>query len=377
MERGSRFHPSPTERAAEWRTAKGTEAMDKIGIKLANSEFYPILDHGMPARKRLVVTTVNDRQKSAQIDLYRGQGPMVTDAVYVGSLVVEDIPEGKAGEPDVRLDLELDDAGMLKCTAVEAETGTTQSLRVSLESLGEENSYEIPDFDLEGEQAEPFDEEVTDSLPDEATGPEEGASLLSTSEEILKARSRRPILPWILLGLLILVVAAVLGWIFLFQSMAGPTAVTEPAPAAAASPAPTTASPDAAAPAAAPPAASATAATSAAPAEAPSAASATAASVADAAPATSEAASPAPAAPPKALAPSAATTSKAIAARGKATPAPRRAERRYRIKWGDTLWDLAWVYYRDPWLYPRIAKANRIRNPDRILSGTWIVIPGL
>ncbi|MCL2130010.1 MAG: LysM peptidoglycan-binding domain-containing protein, partial [Treponema sp.] len=47
----------------------------------------------------------------------------------------------------------------------------------------------------------------------------------------------------------------------------------------------------------------------------------------------------------------------------------------YRIRWGDTLWDIAAAFYRNPWLYPRIARFNNIRNPDLIISGTTIRIP--
>jgi nucleoid-associated protein YgaU len=47
----------------------------------------------------------------------------------------------------------------------------------------------------------------------------------------------------------------------------------------------------------------------------------------------------------------------------------------YRIKKGDTLWDISSTYYRNPWLYPKLAKANKIRNPDLIFAGTKIVIP--
>lgn len=48
---------------------------------------------------------------------------------------------------------------------------------------------------------------------------------------------------------------------------------------------------------------------------------------------------------------------------------------RYKIKWGDTLWDLADSYYNNPWLYKKIATANGIKNPDYIVSGTYISIP--
>ena len=63
-------------------------------------------------------------------------------------------------------------------------------------------------------------------------------------------------------------------------------------------------------------------------------------------------------------------------------PAPAPAEKprttgdiRYRIKWGDTLWDISEAYYKNPWRYPRIARYNNIKNPDLIISGTDILIP--
>jgi nucleoid-associated protein YgaU len=47
----------------------------------------------------------------------------------------------------------------------------------------------------------------------------------------------------------------------------------------------------------------------------------------------------------------------------------------YKIAWGDTLWDIAEAFYRNPWLYTRIARFNNIRNPDHIISGTTIRVP--
>lgn len=45
------------------------------------------------------------------------------------------------------------------------------------------------------------------------------------------------------------------------------------------------------------------------------------------------------------------------------------------VKWGDTLWDLAGFYYRNPWLYRIISDANNLENPDLIISGTYLTIP--
>ncbi len=47
----------------------------------------------------------------------------------------------------------------------------------------------------------------------------------------------------------------------------------------------------------------------------------------------------------------------------------------YKIKWGDTLWDIADTYYKNPWRYKYIARFNGIKNPDYIISGTYITIP--
>lgn len=59
-----------------------------------------------------------------------------------------------------------------------------------------------------------------------------------------------------------------------------------------------------------------------------------------------------------------------------AAPPPVTVEAKtYQIKWGDTLWDIADTFYKNPWMYDRIARANNIKNPDFILSGTWIIIP--
>ena len=48
---------------------------------------------------------------------------------------------------------------------------------------------------------------------------------------------------------------------------------------------------------------------------------------------------------------------------------------RHLVKWGDTLWDLAGFYYRNPWLFRIISDANNLENPDLIISGTYLTIP--
>src|SRR5574344_2841562 len=54
---------------------------------------------------------------------------------------------------------------------------------------------------------------------------------------------------------------------------------------------------------------------------------------------------------------------------------PKIENTKYKIRWGDTLWDISNTYYKNPWKYKSIAKYNGIKNPDHIVSGTVIEIP--
>ncbi|MEU8078566.1 LysM domain-containing protein [Catellatospora citrea] len=93
-------------------------------------------------------------------------------------------------------------------------------------------------------------------------------------------------------------------------------------------------------------------------------------------------AAPAPAAPPPAAPsitePAAAPkpSAPAAAAPKPAAPTPKApAERTYKVKSGDTLWDIAAQYYGDGRQYMKIAKANNIANPNLINVGVVLKIP--
>lgn len=60
----------------------------------------------------------------------------------------------------------------------------------------------------------------------------------------------------------------------------------------------------------------------------------------------------------------------------KSTPkAPGKASRVYTVKTGDTLSGIALHFYGDANQWPKIARANKLRNPNRIYPGQRMVIP--
>jgi nucleoid-associated protein YgaU len=326
-----------------------------IGIKIANGEFYSILDENSNVKKRLVLTTVHDNQRSVQIDLYRSYTKTMADALYIGSLVVEDIKPKSKGEPSIEMVISCDTEGRISAEALDLDTGSGgqhQYLSVSLKSLDDDSrDLELPDFELE-----------------QHSGPPQG--LYGRAQAVkAKEKSQQKKAPWalvILLGVLLIAICLALFFFFIrgrdfFKRDKSPA---EPARVESASPP--------------------------APSEAPAVS-------APAEPVPAAPASPSPAPAPTPPAPSTAQPPRqapVIQAPARPQPAPEVSRKRnppvasykvpatiprngvpYRIRWGDTLWDIAAAFYRNPWLYPRIARYNGIRNPDLIISGTTIRIP--
>jgi LysM repeat protein len=333
--------------------------VNHIGLKLADGSFYPVLEEGVSGRKRLVLTTVRDNQDTVQIDLYRGQGARANGAEFIGSLSVENIQFAPRSEPDVELIVSTDGEGGVEASAVDLPGGEKKHLSLQLGPPGV----------AAGQTPEPGPGETAAGLKrdsDEAllTGETYPIGPGDRRKEHLHRRRRRPLLLVAFVVLALILIAAVA--FVVFRSLDGQRVPSlfggaargaEPGldsgsggqQAGSVSAAPHESTRE---PLAEPPAASTGAATS-------EAARPEGASV-GAAPA---AASGSPAAPAEEQKKNIATASAGGVW--------------YNIKRGDTLWDIAATYYRNPWLYPRIARANKIANPDLIFAGSKLFIPEL
>jgi len=298
----------------------------QIGIKLADGSFYPVLPEGGQGRKKLVLTTVRDNQETVQIDLYRGEGEFAEETQYVGSLMIENIQPAPLKEPEVEVVLGVDEQGNLEATASDALTGESQSLSVSLQSLSE-GPAAVPEFELEREGAASRGEGEGDEFEESLlTGETYPLADTDRRREHLHKKRRSPLL---LIGFILLSLILIGGLAFVvFRALDG-----QPIPSLFGG-------------------------------KSEAAESEEAGPVDEAEPQDTE---PAPAEQQVGQATAAGgTESEAESAAGGLW---------YEIKWGDTLWDISATYYRNPWLYPKIAKENRITNPDVIFAGTKLFIP--
>jgi LysM repeat protein len=307
-----------------------------IGIKIANGEFYPIMEGNSTVKKRLVLTTVHDKQESVQIDLFRSVSESMMDAQFIGSLMVENIKPQDRGEPSIELVISSGADGNITADARDLDLGADGEhhvLNVSLKTISSvKQSGKTAGFNSEHKSRT-------------STG-------LYRQVEISKNRNKK--VPWLILicATLFVLLAVALLWFFflggrdaqLFKGMDRPFSTEKAAPPPP--PPPRQVDPP-------PPQPVIT--------EVP------------------------PVEPPVIQAPVTPPPARPVTAERKRPPAPVSSYKvpavipkdgaPYRIRWGDTLWDISEAFYRDPWLYPRIARFNNIRNPDLIISGRTIRIP--
>jgi len=313
-----------------------------IGIKIANGKFYPILDENSTVKKRLVLTTVHDGQESVQIDLFRSVLQSMDDAQYMGSLLVKNIKPRSQGKPSIEMVISSDEDGHIIADACDLDAGVDgehQILHVThkpADSFSQGSGF--ADFNLE-------------------TKPQTSADPHSRTESREEKRNS----PWLIMvfALIFVIIAIGLLWFFFFgdkdanpfkdvaSSFKDKPAYEQPVPPPPAEKIQPVEPPP-------PP-----------PPPPPEPAPVEAAPVIEA-----------PTAPPPARSPTAARKRPPAPVSSYKVPAviPKNGVA-YQIRWGDTLWDISAAFYRNPWLYPRIARYNNIRNPDLIISGKTIRIP--
>lgn len=364
--------------------------MNDIGIKLADGTFYPILSDAVRFQN-IELTTVRDNQETVQIDLFQ-KGETLE---YIGSLIVEDIAQKKAGESTISLKLEVDENENLKAEAADLDSGAGQTLKVSLAAVTPNdggNDFNLNDFELSPQKD--FSEMSSENFISETTAEREAASFGAGEKKFPKWLAA--IL--ILLGIAVLVLAVLL----LGRSCSNKKPASGDDVASIKVPAPETTSK---VPEPANDTINVTGSSSEAKtgneggesAESDKTGSSEGnGSASDAAEAASNASNKSGSSSTSATSgtteagatgttETAGTTEKTSSTSGaSATGDAKKTAKlqtnpdgsvRYLLKWGDTLWDLAETFYKNPWDYVLIAKYNKIKNPSYIIAGTYINIP--
>ena len=161
----------------------------KIGIKLADGSFYPIMEDGVPQKKLMELTTVQDNQTTASIDLYRSESGTMEDAEYVDTLEISELVPHPGGEASMSFTIQLDENNMLSAEVLDPESGKTSATKADLVNLPSEKRNSVPDYTLSEISNEEFEEPplpeapVTWSQEEETDGFDESLALAAAESD--------------------------------------------------------------------------------------------------------------------------------------------------------------------------------------------------
>lgn len=326
--------------------------MKKIGIKLADGTFYAVLEEGKPETKTLNLTTANNNQTCVMVDMFRSESGVLDDAEYIDTLKIENLNEHPNGEPSLSFSLTLDQNNQLIAKIKDMETGTESDSTIPLISRTPEE-LEIPDdYTISTQSDEIFDEKLdfsTEGEPEEEEPLFIASNNASSSEDLFNfqglydketemgdssyhkeeepKKSKISVLICVCCAVICILATLILLLFFPIRSNIkksrangvtanGETVIIE------------------------------------------------------------EEEPVIPKAPE-------AKENEILVIKDAKTVEPAVTQKvstknvEYKIKWGDTLWDISQTYYKNPWKYKNIASYNKIKNPDHIISGTIITIPEL
>lgn len=87
-----------------------------IGI-LADGRITTLIskNQSIPFSVNKLFSTVIDNQELINIEVFEGSGIYKEDNVYLGNLIIDDVPKGKAGTVGVSITLSIDNDGLLSC----------------------------------------------------------------------------------------------------------------------------------------------------------------------------------------------------------------------------------------------------------------------
>ncbi|MFW5695312.1 MAG: LysM peptidoglycan-binding domain-containing protein [Alkalispirochaeta sp.] len=282
-----------------------------IGIRLADHSVFSVFRSEAPGGQRVVLTTARDNQE--RVDIHLVQSNPDVGSWDIGTVTLDDLPPAHGGEVEIELVLRLTPDGQLEATATNRATGNSRSISIDIQRAVREAEFAVP-------------QSLTDGFePDLATEPEP------------EPRPRRSG-GLLVIGMVLVIAALAAGswWFFLRPSGEGTTTSRPEVPSS---------SPD----------------------------------LRDTSEQESaERSNGEPSPEPQNSPPVPAEEDRPPRTDEPPTTPVRNVDSdsvEYRIRRGDTLWDISDTFYGTPWLFSELADANEISNPNLIYAEGDLQIP--
>ena len=109
--------------------------MKKIGIKLADGTFHPLLEEGVPDKKKISLSTVKDNQTTVKVDLYASEKSTMADAILIDTLQITDLEKQPNGQPEINLSLSIDKQNVIEATLLDSDSKARATDKIDLREV--------------------------------------------------------------------------------------------------------------------------------------------------------------------------------------------------------------------------------------------------
>ena len=115
-----------------------------LGVEVIGNIYSNVVPSNtlLPTRKHEIYTTVEDYQEGINFSVFQGERKMASDNIYLGGFNLSGIRRAEKEVPQIKVTFEIDFDGILKVTALDLDTGSSQSINIK-------DSLEIDDDEIE------------------------------------------------------------------------------------------------------------------------------------------------------------------------------------------------------------------------------------
>lgn len=127
-----------------------------LGIETIGGVMLPIITRNtiVPASKKQQVTTTTDNQPTIEFQVYEGERAMTKDNRLLGKFTLQDIKKAPRGAPQVEVQMDVDENGILHVKATDLDGGSSESIEIA----NDKGKLTQEEIDRMVEEAQQFEE---------------------------------------------------------------------------------------------------------------------------------------------------------------------------------------------------------------------------
>lgn len=118
-----------------------------LGVKTKGGLYEPIIKKNttIPTQETREFTTYSDGQETVKVHIYQGENEMAEENIYIDTVILENIPDMNAGDPNIRVTFSIGINGTLNVSVTSGNEDTYKEITVNRDDILSKNNDLITD----------------------------------------------------------------------------------------------------------------------------------------------------------------------------------------------------------------------------------------